>query len=312
MGDTLSGCSAVTSSVSHQQSVATSGNFVINMAAAMLRWIALLLCLHSLVAFEQSTLAEEEQDLERNGRVSYWYQRFQLTENTNIVISSQLWSQWFSQPQYTNLDNRVVYQATAPVGYQVTASCSFRLKCNYFEYYFSPSGVFPAENIMKLPCTSTGSQTSNVLLTSTTNLFHARYRFGKYAYSHDSAITGFSCLLKAVATTVTTAPTTPTESCACGKQNLEEDRIVNGTETSPNKYPFFAALSYNADGRQIFCGASLISPRWVMTAAHCVDFITTASLNNYQVILGSHDLNNPSVFERTVDIEQIIEHENWN
>merc|ERR1739838_990973 len=268
MGDTLSGCSAVTSSVSHQQSVATSGNFVINMAAAMLRWIALLLCLHSLVAFEQSTLAEEEQDLERNGRVSYWYQRFQLTENTNIVISSQLWSQWFSQPQYTNLDNRVVYQVTAPVGYQVTASCSFRLKCNYFEYYFSPSGVFPAENIMKLPCTSTGSQTSNVLLTSTTNLFHAHYRFGKYAYSHDSAITGFSCLLKAVATTVTTAPTTavptttapptttaaptttaptttapttpttttapttapttttPTESCACGKQNLEEDRIV--------------------------------------------------------------------------------------
>jgi len=286
----------------------------------MLRWVALVLCLHSLVAFKQSTFVEEE-DVERSS-VSYWYQRFYLAANQNIVISSNLWQEWFSQPRYTNWDNRVVYQVTAPAGYIVQASCTFRLKCDYFEYYFSPSGVFPASNIMKLPCTSTGSQSSNVILKSTTNLFHARYRFGKYAYSHDSAITGFRCLLKAVSTTVTTAPTTaptttpttktPTQSCDCGKVNLEEDRIVNGTETSPNKYPFFAALSYNNGGRQIFCGASLISSRWVMTAAHCVDFIKPAMLNDYQVILGSHNLNNPSAFERTVDIEQIILHEDWD
>lgn len=269
------------------------------MAAKMLRWTALLLCLHSLVAFEQATLAEED-DLERAGNPKYFYQRLSLTENVMTPITSQLWSQWFKKyPQSLAQDNRMVYQVQAPAGYQIRASCSFTLRCNYFEYYFSPNGKFPDNGVTKQPCTNNGGQTSNVLLKSQANVFQARYRFSKYAYSHDAAATGFSCLLKA---------------CDCGKHSLDEDRIVNGTETSPNKYPFFAALSeqYSTTGRKVFCGASLISNQWIMTAAHCVDFIKPAILKNYQVILGSHDLNTPSVHERTVDMEQIIVHENWN
>nr|CAD7407042.1 unnamed protein product [Timema cristinae] len=43
-------------------------------------------------------------------------------------------------------------------------------------------------------------------------------------------------------------------------------RIVNGNQASRGQFPHQAALYL--DGRS-FCGGSLISTTWVLTAAHC-------------------------------------------
>jgi secreted trypsin-like serine protease len=43
-------------------------------------------------------------------------------------------------------------------------------------------------------------------------------------------------------------------------------RILNGTEALPGQWPWQVALK---DGN-LFCGGSLISSQWVVTAAHCV------------------------------------------
>lgn len=46
--------------------------------------------------------------------------------------------------------------------------------------------------------------------------------------------------------------------------------IVGGAVTKKGEFPHMAALGFNGiDGAQFFCGGSLISDRFVLTAAHC-------------------------------------------
>uniref|UniRef100_A0A1I8MXH9 Peptidase S1 domain-containing protein n=1 Tax=Musca domestica TaxID=7370 RepID=A0A1I8MXH9_MUSDO len=68
----------------------------------------------------------------------------------------------------------------------------------------------------------------------------------------------------------TTAPVTTDPSacaaCKCGAANSIR-RIVGGYETQVNQYPWMAMLLFRG---HFYCGASLISDRYVVTAAHCL------------------------------------------
>ena len=72
--------------------------------------------------------------------------------------------------------------------------------------------------------------------------------------------------------------------CVCGKTNL--NRLLNGNETGVNQYPWMAILLYN---NEFFCGGSLINDRFVLTAAHCFEFIEQNSIKNITVRLLEHD-----------------------
>ena len=48
--------------------------------------------------------------------------------------------------------------------------------------------------------------------------------------------------------------------------NEQDHRVTNGQDAYRGQFPWQAALSI--DGRS-FCGGSLISNQWVLTAAHC-------------------------------------------
>ncbi|XP_061385410.1 transmembrane protease serine 9-like [Danaus plexippus] len=58
----------------------------------------------------------------------------------------------------------------------------------------------------------------------------------------------------------------PCRDCSCGERN-EEPRIVGGSSTDVNAYPWTARLIYY---KSFGCGASVINDRYVITAAHCV------------------------------------------
>lgn len=64
-------------------------------------------------------------------------------------------------------------------------------------------------------------------------------------------------------------------------------RIVNGQDTIPNEYPMMAGI-VERGGSTIACGATIISKRYVVTAAHC---LKGRQANNLAVVVGEHDIS---------------------
>jgi len=104
-----------------------------------------------------------------------------------------------------------------------------------------------------------------------------------------------------------TATTTAAPSnCQCGKAN-KVHKIVGGVETEENEYPWQAGLLRSSSPGAPFCGASLISNKEVLTAAHC----TATGAANY-VVLGEHNVNNANDGQKIVRVCGRADHPNYN
>lgn len=94
--------------------------------------------------------------------------------------------------------------------------------------------------------------------------------------------------------------------CECGIPN-QENRIVGGTASGINRYPWVARIVY--DGR-FHCGASLLSESYVLTAAHCVRRLKRSKI---RIILGDHDQSTTTdVPAKMRAVSAIIRHRNFD
>ncbi|XP_071372593.1 ST14 transmembrane serine protease matriptase a [Centroberyx affinis] len=101
--------------------------------------------------------------------------------------------------------------------------------------------------------------------------------------------------------------------CECGRNLFKTSRIVGGQEAEEGEFPWQVSLHVKGYGH--VCGASIISPRWLVTAAHCVqdDGKTRYSQpGTWEAYMGLHiqRQNGKNVAKRNV--KQVISHPYYN
>jgi trypsin len=95
---------------------------------------------------------------------------------------------------------------------------------------------------------------------------------------------------------------------ATGLASTPSSAIVGGSDVPNGKYRFMASVQYagerGSDGH--FCGGSVVAPRWVLTAAHCV---ADEKASDLQVTVGKTDLE--SAGGQTLRAGRIVVHPKW-
>ncbi|XP_072841907.2 ovochymase-2 isoform X1 [Pogona vitticeps] len=84
-------------------------------------------------------------------------------------------------------------------------------------------------------------------------------------------------------------------------------RIVGGNQVQQGSHPWQVSLKRN---NHHFCGGTLVSSQWVITAAHCV--LSRYLLSSLTVTAGEHDLNLKDEEEQSLHVKSIIKHPKFN
>ncbi len=92
----------------------------------------------------------------------------------------------------------------------------------------------------------------------------------------------------------------------------EQKLILNGENAVPNSYPWMVSLRIFKEPNKFsghFCGASIISSSYILTAAHCVANFRPEQL---AVAVGLHRLSEPLTRDNTYFVSEIIVNRNYN
>ncbi|XP_045613320.1 uncharacterized protein [Procambarus clarkii] len=104
-------------------------------------------------------------------------------------------------------------------------------------------------------------------------------------------------------------PAKVNRNCECGHSNSPRHKIVGGEETYEHHYPWMVSVQLSKTKKH-FCGASIISDSFILTAAHCTDMLLPFEL---LVRVGDHDLTTNDVSrELSLPVYEIYQHPGYN
>ncbi|XP_074658392.1 uncharacterized protein LOC141911294 [Tubulanus polymorphus] len=101
----------------------------------------------------------------------------------------------------------------------------------------------------------------------------------------------------------------------CGRRKLRRRfrRIVGGVPSSHGQWPWLVSLRYVGNKSSHVCGAALIHPQWVITAAHCAKYIDGVNITDYEISpikawLGGHNFHVQHGTEYEARVTEIVIH----
>merc|ERR1712106_1244449 len=100
---------------------------------------------------------------------------------------------------------------------------------------------------------------------------------------------------------------TASSDCTCGIAQ-RVTKIVGGQETEVNEWPWQVGMVWSGSS-SVFCGATVISDEWILTAAHCTDGTAASEI---QVLLGEHDYWNDNDGQVRMAISEIVSHPDYD
>ncbi|XP_021231542.1 transmembrane protease serine 5 isoform X3 [Numida meleagris] len=94
---------------------------------------------------------------------------------------------------------------------------------------------------------------------------------------------------------------------ACGQRPAPGGRVVGGMDAAPGRWPWQVSVRHGSRHR---CGGSVLAPRWIVTAAHCVHSYRRRSASGWMVHAGI--THGSAKQEAGVPVERVISHPLYN
>ncbi|XP_072211073.1 transmembrane protease serine 5-like isoform X1 [Excalfactoria chinensis] len=101
-------------------------------------------------------------------------------------------------------------------------------------------------------------------------------------------------------------PLSPGPPAACGQRSATGSRVVGGVDAAPGRWPWQVSVSHGSRHR---CGGSVLAPRWIVTAAHCVHSYRR-SVSGWMVRAGV--TRGSAKQEAGLPVERVISHPLYN